>query len=164
MIVVNDSSGTGHASYNDRFGYRRERVSGSCDRRSREGRRMSIFSRPYNAGLMSIRRRCVSGARRSNIPSARLELGWGYPLPHEHTATGREMALHVLAYNLTRHEHHRHPTSTTLCRLSLAFLHDQPKSGPRPANRRTAASPHLALISLRRAVLVLRFLLLMDIL
>ena len=64
---------------------------------------MSIVSRPYNAGLMSIRRRCVSGARRSSIPSARSSSdGATHFLMKTLPRVAIEMALHVLAYNLTR--------------------------------------------------------------
>jgi transposase len=37
----------------------------------------STFSRRCSAGLTSIRRKCVSGVRRSSIPSARSKRGWG---------------------------------------------------------------------------------------
>ena len=39
----------------------------------------SMFSKPCSVGLTSIRRRCVSGARRSSIPSARSRPGWAQP-------------------------------------------------------------------------------------
>src|ERR1700729_3645445 len=37
---------------------------------------MSTFSKPFSAGSTSIRRRCASAARRSNIPSAPSRPGW----------------------------------------------------------------------------------------
>ena len=40
---------------------------------------MSTLSMRCSAGPMSIRKRCVSGARRSSIPSARSRLGWEQP-------------------------------------------------------------------------------------
>ena len=65
---------------------------------------MSMFSRRCSAGSMSIRRRCASGARRSSIPSARIKarMGATHFLMKTLPRVAAEMALHVLAYNLTR--------------------------------------------------------------
>ena len=65
---------------------------------------MSAFSKPCNAGSMSTRRRCGSGARRSSIPSARIKarMGATHFLMKTLPKVATEMALHVLAYNLTR--------------------------------------------------------------
>ena len=41
---------------------------------------MSTFSKPFSAGSTSIRRRCASAARRSNIPSAPSRPGWEQPI------------------------------------------------------------------------------------
>ena len=64
----------------------------------------STFSKPSSAGSMSIRRGCGSGARRSSIPLARSRRGWGatHFLMKTLPRVASEMALHVLAYNLTR--------------------------------------------------------------
>ena len=41
---------------------------------------MSTFSKPFSAGSTSIRRRCASAARPSNIPSAPSRPGWEQPI------------------------------------------------------------------------------------
>ena len=63
----------------------------------------STFSKPYNAGSTSIRRRCASAARRSNIRSEPSRPEWEQSLPDEDAAAGclRDGAARV-AYNLTR--------------------------------------------------------------
>ena len=65
---------------------------------------MSTFSRWCSAGSMSTRRRCGSDGRRSSIPSARSRPGMGatHFLMKTLPKAATEMALHVLAYNLTR--------------------------------------------------------------
>ena len=70
---------------------------------SRDGS-MSTFSKPFNIGSMNIPRRCASGARRSSIRSAPSRRGMGatHFLMKTLPRVASEMALHVLAYNLTR--------------------------------------------------------------
>jgi hypothetical protein len=64
---------------------------------------MSTFSKPFSAGSTSIRRRCASVARRSSIPSAiKARMGATHFLMKALPRVASEMALHVLAYNLTR--------------------------------------------------------------
>ena len=65
---------------------------------------MSTLSRRSSVGSTRIRRRCVNGARRPSIPSARSRPGMGatHFLMKTLKRVTTEMALHVLAYNLTR--------------------------------------------------------------
>ena len=58
-----------------------------------------MFSRRSNAGSTSIQRRCVSGVRRSRIKA---RMGATHFLMKTLKRVSTEMALHVLAYNLTR--------------------------------------------------------------
>ncbi len=70
---------------------------------------MSIFSKPFSAGSTSIRE--DAPAPRDGRTSLRHHQGQdgSNPFPDEDAATSAsEMALHVLAYNLTGHEHHGH--------------------------------------------------------
>jgi transposase len=64
---------------------------------------MSTFSRRCSAGSMSIQRKCGSDARPSNIPSTiKARMGATHFLMKTLPRVASEMALHVLAYNLTR--------------------------------------------------------------
>ncbi len=65
---------------------------------------MSTFSRRCSAGSTNIRRRCASGARRSSIPfgTIKARMGATHFLMKTLPRVATEMALHVLAYNLTR--------------------------------------------------------------
>ena len=56
-----------------------------------------MLSRQCSFGSTSIQRRCASGVRRSSIPSAGLDF-----LTKTLPRVASEMALYVLAYNLTR--------------------------------------------------------------
>ena len=57
----------------------------------------------WRAGSMNIRKRCASGARRSSSLWQDQGPDGRNPLPDEDTPrVATEMALHVLAYNLTR--------------------------------------------------------------
>ena len=109
---------------------------------------MSTFSKPFSAGSTSIRRRCASAARRSNIPSAPSRPGWSNPFPDEDAATSclRDGTTRAGLQSDPGHEHHghsaahgrdeglakpekgpqRHPTKTATLRHSgKAFLHNQ---------------------------------------
>ena len=62
-----------------------------------------MFSTPFNADSTSTRKECVSGVRRSSILRDDQGSDGSDPLPDEDVAAlATEMALHVLAYNLTR--------------------------------------------------------------
>ena len=63
-----------------------------------------MCSRPCSSGSMRIRKPCASGARRSSIRSARIKarMGATHFLMKTLPKVATEMALHVLAYNLTR--------------------------------------------------------------
>ena len=65
---------------------------------------MSTLSRRSSVGSARIRRRCANGARRPCIPSARSRPGWGatHVLMKTLKRVSTEMALHMLAYDLTR--------------------------------------------------------------
>jgi hypothetical protein len=60
--------------------------------------------RPYRSASTKTRRPCGSVVRRSNIPSATLKMRMGatHFLMKHLPKVATEMALHVLAYNLTR--------------------------------------------------------------
>jgi hypothetical protein len=59
--------------------------------------------RPYRSASTKTRRPCGSVVRRSNIPSARkMRMGATHFLMKRLPKVATEMALHVLAYNLTR--------------------------------------------------------------
>ena len=62
---------------------------------------MSIYLRQYSTRT---RKRCASGVKRSSIPSARSKprMGATHFLMKRLPRVPAEMALHVLAYNLTR--------------------------------------------------------------
>ena len=64
----------------------------------------SMCSRLCSGGSITIRRLCVGGARRSSIHSARSRLVWEptHFLMKTLPRVAAEMALHVLAYNITR--------------------------------------------------------------
>ena len=70
---------------------------------SRDGS-TSTCSRPCSSGSMQNPKPCASGARRSSIPSARIKarMGATHFLMKTLPKVAAEMALHVLAYNLTR--------------------------------------------------------------
>ena len=63
-----------------------------------------MFSRRCSAGWTSIRRRCGNGVRRPSIPSGTIKarMGATHFLMKTLPRVATEMALHVLAYNLTR--------------------------------------------------------------
>ena len=65
---------------------------------------MSTFLKLSSAGSMSIRRGCGSGARRSSIPfgTIKARMGATHFLMKTLPRVASEMALHVLADNLTR--------------------------------------------------------------
>ena len=61
-----------------------------------------MFSKRCSAGSTSIRRRCASGARRSTPGTIKARMGATHFLMKTLPKVATEMALHVLAYNLTR--------------------------------------------------------------
>ena len=62
-----------------------------------------MFSKPSSAGSTSTRKKCGSGARRSSVRSGRSRrMGATHFLMKRLPRVATEMALHVLAYNLTR--------------------------------------------------------------
>ena len=71
---------------------------------------MNTSLKPCNDGSTSIRRRCVSGGKRSNIPSAPSRPGWE---PHilMRGAVASEMALPFGLQSDPGDEHHRHPAA-----------------------------------------------------
>ena len=64
---------------------------------------MSTFSKPFSAGSTSIRRRCANGAKLSHpFGTIKARMGATHFLMKPLPRVASEMALHVLAYNLTR--------------------------------------------------------------
>ena len=61
-----------------------------------------MCSKPCSGGSTRIPAQCASGAKRSSTPSAQARMGATHFLMKTLPRVAGEMALHVLAYNLTR--------------------------------------------------------------
>jgi hypothetical protein len=65
---------------------------------------MSTFSKPFSAGSTSIRKKCANAAETVEHPfgTIKARMGATHFLMKTLPRVASEMALHVLAYNLTR--------------------------------------------------------------